>query len=202
MFDILDRSDTSRSSVRRWVKKMSQNGYVYGFFAVITLWVLVADDLRLACMPPSADLAIGTLSMACMFAFVFEIIMYSIGTKAYLGSFFFWLDVLATISMILDIPRVNEVILQSAGNSDSLDSTALARATRMSRVGTKAGRIAAVSPRPLLWLSVLAPHALLAPCWYTSMSRNQPAASGCALHAAARVAMTHSQGPFESTNVC
>lgn len=144
MFDLLERTETSRSSVRRWVKAMSQNTYVAVFFAVITIWVLISDDLRLACMPPSADAPMAAIAVICMVAFVFEIVMYSIGTKSYLFSFFFWLDVLATASMILDIPLVRNAILGTDGNSESLDNTTLARATRMSRIGTKAGRITSV----------------------------------------------------------
>jgi hypothetical protein len=144
MFDILDKADVSASSMRRWVRRMSHNHYVDTLFAIITFWVLFADDLRLACMPPSADGPITNLSIICMIAFVFEIIMHSVGSRSYMFSFFFWLDVLATLSMILDIPAVEEAILMSVGNSDSLESATLARATRMSRVGTKAGRIASV----------------------------------------------------------
>ena len=126
------------------MKAMSQNTYVAVFFAVITIWVLISDDLRLACMPPSADAPMAAIAVICMVAFVFEIVMYSIGTKSYLFSFFFWLDVLATASMILDIPLVRNAILGTDGNSESLDNTTLARATRMSRIGTKAGRITSV----------------------------------------------------------
>jgi hypothetical protein len=144
MFDLLDRSDASRSSVRRWAKRASQNGYVTAFFAVVTLWVLVADDLRLAAMPPAADAPMAVLAIVCMVAFVIEIAMYSLGTKTYLFSFFFWLDVLATASMILDVPAVKLAIQGASDAGSSLQNTTLARATRMSRMGTKAGRVASV----------------------------------------------------------
>jgi Ion transport protein len=144
MFDMLDRREASRSVIRRWVKRMSQRQSVTVFFALITIWVLIADDLRLACMPPAADTPMATIAMICMCAFVLEIVMYSLGSRRYLFSFFFWLDVLATASMILDIPAVEYAILGQDGDSESLRSATLARATRMSRIGTKAGRIASV----------------------------------------------------------
>lgn len=148
MFDVLNHTDASASSLRRRIQRVSQNSWVVGGFAVITLWVLFADDLRLACMPIAADEAIAIISIVCMIAFAFEIVMYSVSNKNYMLSFFFWLDILATLSMVLDIPAVQNKILASMGGSDSLESAELARATRMSRVGTRAGRIAGVRRLP------------------------------------------------------
>lgn len=148
MFDILEQKQTaglSTSSLRRFCRHMARSVYVALFFAIITLWVLFADDLRYATFPPSADEAMGWLSVACMVAFAFEIIMYSFGSRAYVGSFFFWLDLLATASMILDIPAVEDAIFEAiSGDSGTLESATLTRATRTSRMGTRAGRIASV----------------------------------------------------------
>jgi hypothetical protein len=150
MFDVLDqrREVLHTSSPRKLCRRLSHNIWVALFLAFVTLWVLFADDFRLACMPPSSDAAMGWLSIVCMIVFVLEIIMYSLASKTYMGSFFFWLDVLATVSMILDIPAVEDAIFDALdGDSTTLESTALARATRTSRVGTKAGRIASVRAR-------------------------------------------------------
>eukprot|EP00892_Ulva_mutabilis_P002380 jgi/Ulvmu1/12142/UM085_0006.1 len=146
MFDLLEQKHLTglrTSSLRRFCRSMAGNVYVALFFAVITLWVLFSDDLRYASFPPSADEPMGWLSVACMAAFCFEIVMYTFGSRDYLGSFFFWLDLLATTSMILDIPAVEDAIFDAiSGDSDALESAALTRATRTSRMGTRAGRIA------------------------------------------------------------
>ena len=56
-------------------------------------------------------------------------------------NFFFWLDVISTLSILLDIGWVSEQLFQSGG-STSLQSTAsLARAGRASKIGARAGRI-------------------------------------------------------------
>lgn len=148
MFDILDQKQPiglSTSSIRRFCRQMAGSVYVALFFAIITLWVLFADDLRYATFPPSADEAMGWLSVACMAAFSFEILMYSFGSRDYVGSFFFWLDLLATASMILDVPAVEDAIFNAlSGDSGTLESATLTRATRTSRMGTRAGRIASV----------------------------------------------------------
>ena len=144
MFDMLDKPEKGTSAARRFFEAMSHNNWVAVTFAIITIWVLISDDLRLACMPPSADTPMAMMAMVFMAAFILEIVMYCFGTRHYFWSFFFWLDVLATATMILDIPAVKNAILGGDSNSESLKSTTLARATRMSRIGTKAGRIASV----------------------------------------------------------
>lgn len=148
MFDVLEPTypaALSTSSLRRFCRQMASSVYVALFFAIITLWVLFSDDLRYATFPPAADEAMGWLSVSCMVAFSFEIIMYSFGSREYVGSFFFWLDLLATASMILDIPAVEDAIFQAiSSDSETLESATLTRATRTSRMGTRAGRIASV----------------------------------------------------------
>ena len=148
MFDVLDqrgRDGNQGSSPRKICRQLSNDINVVLFLAFVTLWVLFSDDLRFACMPPDADVAMGWISIICMCIFILEITMYSLASRSYVGSFFFWLDVLATVSMVFDIPAVEEAIFNLLnGDSTTLESAALARATRTSRVGTKAGRIASV----------------------------------------------------------
>ncbi len=95
--------------------------------AVITIWALFSDDLRVAVAPKSADdIFTGIITMA-FFMFIFEIIAASFCKDDYLvvpeqkllknetifesfvrrakfGSFYFWSDMLATISLIFEIP--------------------------------------------------------------------------------------------------
>lgn len=148
MFDVLDqrgRDGSQASSPRKICRQLSNNMNVVIFLAFVTVWVLFSDDLRFACMPARADPAMGWISIVCMCIFLLEIIMYSLASRSYVGSFFFWLDILATASMIFDIPAVEDAIFNLLnGDSTTLESAALARATRTSRVGTKAGRIASV----------------------------------------------------------
>jgi Ion transport protein len=157
MFDVLDQPDLTKGTrFREACRAVSQNVYVAAFFSLVTLWVLFSDDLRLAAMPPSADDPVGILSVVCMCLFICEIVIYIFGTNTYLWSFFFWLDILATSSMILDVPAVEDAIFQSLNGGDgSLQSANLARATKSSRIGTKAGRVASVRGRSSLHVHTL-----------------------------------------------
>lgn len=53
----------------------------------------------------------------------------------YLNSFFFWLDIVSTLSLVLDIQLISNQI--GLGGSQAANTASLARAGRASRVGTK-----------------------------------------------------------------
>jgi len=70
----------------------------------LTIYALFGDDMRLLFFPKSADFTFNVLTSISMFAFIFEIVVSSTAKRdEYLFSFYFWLDVTATISLILDI---------------------------------------------------------------------------------------------------
>ena len=77
----------------------------------LTVYALFGDDLRLLFFTKSADFFFDLLTSISMLAFVVEIVISSIAKKdEYLFSFYFWLDVIATISLILDISWIwNEI---------------------------------------------------------------------------------------------
>lgn len=63
-----------------------------------------------------------------------------IARRDYFNSFFFWLDIISTISLIFDIGLITSQMGLGGGNPAG-NTAALARAGRASRVGTKAGRV-------------------------------------------------------------
>lgn len=56
-----------------------------------------------------------------------EIILASIAKKDYLFGFFFWLDLLSTISMLLDIGWVSNAIFNSGSGGSATSAVSLAR---------------------------------------------------------------------------
>lgn len=111
---------------------------------MLTIYALFGDDIRLAATALPADPVFFSLSCVAMFFFALELVVASMVKEDYWMGFYFWLDLLATLSMISDIGWAWEEILgtDQAGSSSSVaKSTQLARAARASRAGTRAGRI-------------------------------------------------------------
>jgi len=70
----------------------------------------------------------------------------SLAKADYFLGFYFWLDFVATVSLITDIGWIwNEIIgTQDFSASNAEQASQLARAGRGARIGTRAGRIARV----------------------------------------------------------
>uniref|UniRef100_A0A7S3DAQ7 Guanylate cyclase domain-containing protein n=1 Tax=Palpitomonas bilix TaxID=652834 RepID=A0A7S3DAQ7_9EUKA len=119
---------------------------------VATIFALFGDDIKLASLPKAADPYFEYTSLVCLILFFAELILLCIFKEGYvrmtrIGSFFFWLDLVAVLSLVPDIPFMWDPILLlfSGGSDDSGDVSAealtFARAGRAARAGTRAGRI-------------------------------------------------------------
>jgi len=128
--------------------------------ALLTIYALLGDDLRLYATDKTADDNFNTATLVCMSIFGVEIFINVVGQNGYLFGFFFTLDVLSTITLLLDVTWVSEELfgdsisvaeqyaegqgapMPASGSPGSGGNSAdAARAARMSRAGTKAGRV-------------------------------------------------------------
>ena len=71
--------------------------------SAVTIFALFGDDFRLALTTRGADLYIDIFLLISLFAFSLEILVNSCVVDDFKFSFFFWLDIIATISIIPDI---------------------------------------------------------------------------------------------------
>ena len=125
--------------------------------SIITIWALFSDDIRLAATMKDADLGFEVVISICFFMFLSEIILasYAKGQEylyipdqtrlpketAYqsfirrikIGSFYFWLDLIATISLIFEIHWIVGDSLTTGAQS--------AKGGNAARAGSRAGRI-------------------------------------------------------------
>lgn len=107
----------------------------------LTMYALFGDDIKLLLFQKSADSTFDVMTTISMAAFLFEIVVSSVAkTEEYLFSFYFWLDVIATLSLILDISWAWDAMTGTV-DVEASQLTQLMRAGRGARVGTKAGRI-------------------------------------------------------------
>ena len=127
---------------------------------LVTIYALLGDDLKLLTTTMEADIYFTWCTSIALVLFMLELILASIGKEGYLNSFFYWLDLVSTLSLVTDIPPIwNKVIGDTAtddvgaddpdkkkddGSNKKQDGASLARASRGARIGTKAGRIARV----------------------------------------------------------
>ncbi len=101
---------------------------------VITVYALFFDDIRIILFTPTEDDIFFGISLVGFILFSIEIILASITKEDYFISFFFWLDLVSTLSMIPDIGWIWNPLVGggSAGGADS--ATDLAKTSRASKV--------------------------------------------------------------------
>lgn len=113
------------------------------FMSLITVYVLFADDVKMITTEKKVDDLFSTLTVAFMSLFVIEFVISCIFVKDYFLGFFFWLDFVSCISMILDVTWFYDFVLAALGNSGSKIKSAasIAKASRGARVGSRAVKI-------------------------------------------------------------
>ncbi len=104
--------------------------------AIITVYTLFADDLRVLFLPTTFDDLFYFLTTVCFLLFTSEIIASSYAVPGYALGFFFWLDFMATASMLFDIGWImdNISVIIGGGTSDATSVAKTSRAARVTRI--------------------------------------------------------------------
>lgn len=113
---------------------------------ILTIYALFGEDVRLCAFPKTVDDYFFSFTAISFVFFAVEIILMSIAREGYFLGFFFWLDVISTISLITDIGWVWDEIVgtKDEGAQDAQQASKLARSSRGAKIGSRAGRIARV----------------------------------------------------------
>jgi hypothetical protein len=97
--------------INKKLEKFLDSNYIIIFMTVCTLFALFANDIAAAACPPSVDDAINGVQCFLFAIFSLEIILCSIAKKEYLFSFFFWLDIISTLSLLQDISWISDKMM-------------------------------------------------------------------------------------------
>jgi hypothetical protein len=102
---------------------------------IVTVYALYFDDIRILVFPKKADDFFYGITLLGMILFTAEIVIASYAKDGYQGSFFFWLDIVSTVTMIPDCGWIWEPII-GGGNTDGGGDNAaqLAKTSRAGRV--------------------------------------------------------------------
>ena len=71
----------------------------------LTIYALVGDDMRLLFAHQSNDVTFSNITIVVMALFTVELGLSSFAHEEYFGSFFFWLDLISTVSLLTDIEQ-------------------------------------------------------------------------------------------------
>ena len=80
--------------------------------AAVTIFALFGDDFRLWFTTKKADVWIDGALIVSLVAFTVEILVNSCVVDDFKYSFFFWLDIIATVSIMVDVKYLNDAFFQ------------------------------------------------------------------------------------------
>jgi hypothetical protein len=75
---------------------------------IFTIFAMFMSDIQSAYMPANVDFPFDIADCILFTIFSMEILLGAISKKDYVGSFFFWLDVISTLSLLQDISFILE----------------------------------------------------------------------------------------------
>ena len=90
------------------------NEITSGVMTIITLYALFGDDIRVLSTDKYGDPSFWILNIVALVAFTAEIIIASLSKVEYFNGFFFWLDVVSTMSLLLDIGWVTQSLFNTS----------------------------------------------------------------------------------------
>lgn len=114
---------------------------------ITTIYTLFGSDINNLAFDVSTDQTFWVLSTIALGLFSIEIMLASIVKDDYFLSFYFWLDLISTISLITDIGWIMNAMLgisASGGGGNAKQAASYAKSSQATQIGTKAGRVARV----------------------------------------------------------
>ncbi|CAD7957137.1 unnamed protein product [Amoebophrya sp. A120] len=134
---------------KNWIgfcRFFSNNNTFAVVMTLLTFYALVGDDLRLALTEKQHDPIFNGMTYASILIFSFEVLVYTWGKADYYGGFFFYLDIVSTLSLVLDITTLAEELFTSPEDEGGggQGGGGVARVGRASRMGTRMGRVVRV----------------------------------------------------------
>ncbi|KAJ1440570.1 hypothetical protein B484DRAFT_443343 [Ochromonadaceae sp. CCMP2298] len=114
---------------------------------MMTLFVLFGDDIKLLSAPRTVDADFAVAYAVCLFAFIFELVVNSwsrtevtalrprLEWEGYLFSFFWWLDLIAILTMFADVDFIGEPLgISDMSNNVAGGNSNYGRAGRVIRL--------------------------------------------------------------------
>jgi hypothetical protein len=105
---------------------------------LVTLFSLFARDFTLAFLPKAADTAISIILLVIFLYYCFEILFQIATQPQYFLRFYFWLDLIGTVSLTFDIEFLAAPLIYSSASTASLNKSTnalkLSRVTRILRI--------------------------------------------------------------------
>ena len=134
----------------KWKRKLDKfldSPPVLCFMSILTLWALFMSDVQIAWLDIKVDEAFNIIQCCLLGFFAIEFILNCIAKDDYTLGFFFWLDLIATVSIIQDIDYIMDPIMgyepitQSTTSGSNKNTIKAAKAVQKVSSASRATRV-------------------------------------------------------------
>ena len=132
-----ERQAMYRQRIKTELVRLLESNLFQASMLVATIYALFAADLNQAIGNKDTDGAVDAVTFVVLLLFIMEMLTSIICIRGYLH-FFFWLDLVATISLAFEIEFLLDL---GSSQSSAPDQLSLAKASRAAKVGARAGRL-------------------------------------------------------------
>ena len=135
------RCEHAAARIRRRVRAALAHPVTHGVMLSLTIFALFATDVLHLGVDDSVDEGVATANAVIFFTFCVEIFAQCAVVPSYSFSFFFWMDLLGTLSITLEIPWMADPLFAALGLSSASGGEDVHIAGKSSRVGAKAAKV-------------------------------------------------------------
>lgn len=93
------------------MQKFLDSSQVQLFVLIVTFYSLFADDYRTLTSNKTNDIVYDVFVILCMFIFTAEIVLSCFFKPGYFNSYYFYLDIISTASLILDFSPIRNALI-------------------------------------------------------------------------------------------
>ncbi len=134
---IIEKHNECMKKIKKYMSHILESNVFQLLAMIATIYALFANDINLIMGSKSTDHIIDVITFVVLIMFLIEIMLSIMCVEKYM-QFFFWLDLAASISLLLEV----DFLLAISGESP--DELSLAKAGRAAKAGARAGRYAKV----------------------------------------------------------
>ena len=109
--------------------------------AVLTLYSIFAIDIQKSFFDQPAAYVFGYVHILCICLFLGEIVLNLLCNSEYRLSFYFWIDIVSTLSMGLEVTWVDNWLALNSRLPGVFTFAKVVKASRLSRIGGRAAKI-------------------------------------------------------------
>lgn len=131
-------------SLKHKLHEIMQSSIFIGIMMLLIFWILIQDPVKYLFFTSKYDFIFYTISFILFGIFALEIIIECWVMHGYFLSFYFWLDSVCILMILLDIGWVQKLIFGSSNSNSLFSMTTILLASKASEIGAKAARITRV----------------------------------------------------------